>query len=303
MTHSLIPSIWRYFDRGTFIGKGGVEMALVILLLIINSYFYLANFSFMILGVFDMKRRFYSVSDLSRLLDLNNLNKKKTFLMMDFLSEISLNTWGNIYKLMSDYGRKYYFRINGIVTVFLTFYLVIGILLLLTIFEVIVIIYDPLLIIVFSFEVISHLIAIVFIFFYGASINSQLFDNKKNLKEIKDQFFQVEMFLQEKANSDIYPHSYFIREALARIKDQAVGSNAEEIKKSQVKKLQKLIKTINMLIQQQGYRAKYFPVKFLGTVADFMVLRSGIVTFASILFAVIQFYLNKLYNKSGTDGK
>jgi len=296
---ALLPTFYRIFeiyyqkqDIPLFTGK---PYAAVILFLI-NAIFFWMNLVIIVTVIEDIKTKIFCLKQVGYMITSKNVcssSDRKLCPTVNIFDAANLKAWLDLRKLINDYGKKYIHRNHFNVAASLTFYAFILAILLLQLLGVINVYNDPLSLIVFGYESAVFFVIFIVSMYGGACVNDQYKTHKAELKRVKGFIskFQKLSYLYVGENA-IEPENPVYREGFRALK-QELGE--ENLQTKLVERSQKLMSTLDELVEDLTFEEANSPFTVMGTAVNFTVVKSLLITVASILFAISQRFFGKLW--------
>ena len=295
---ALIPMINRVYNRHSPVGTSTVQVYMAISYLLCNTYFFAANLAFVLVGLSDLMKKYYLMSQLSNLLSVRKLEEYETvkkYPTLNIFDPFTLRTWISLRKIFMDFGRKYFLRINLNISIFLIFYAIILIVLLLQYFEIMTIISDTLLAVVFLFEAAVMFGLMIRSVIIGAQVNdhfrvhqSILQKNKgvvADLLQLDDIYFPASGIPFRSANI-LYQEG--VRKIQTLIELAGMERGTVESAFAIEDFLRKLMTLNNNAIEELNFEQESNPVKILGFVANGALVQQILVGLFTLAVAVLQ---------------
>ena len=181
-----IPSLYRLYQNESPFGNQISQNMLIQGTFSLNFIFYYANSLLLGKAILDMKKKVFYMKQITNLLSpIENYYEKKYYPIINIFDPMSLRTWGNLRKILFDYGARFYSRNLLNVSILTGLYFFVVVLLSLHFLGFPSPFYDELYLIVFIFESIVMLVVTFMILFSGAEINEHFKIHKKILKDSK----------------------------------------------------------------------------------------------------------------------
>ena len=125
LARAVIPMLFRVYHKHSPVGTTAVQVYMSISYIMCNTYFFSANAAFILVGLSDLLRKLYLMTQLSNLISVRKMEEYETvkvYPTMNIFDPFSLRTWISLRKIFMDFGRKYFMRINLNISIFLIFY-------------------------------------------------------------------------------------------------------------------------------------------------------------------------------------
>lgn len=282
--HALIPLFFRIGSIGysnNALGDSGLEIFLGICIISANIYYYMMNFMFILIGVFECDRITKVLSQLSNFLAVRNVeiyHIQKIFPTINIFCLVSFRSWFTLNIIARDYGNRFLKRIDMHLGVFLVYYLMVLIGCLVSIYEVIPR-FPMVYYVVLGFEMFLVFMIIFFIIFKGAIINRYsslhegLFnENKQNILDFMafDKiYFENPSYITQ---NDVYSIGIeVIKENIAIYYDLNDKRPSREKRKTY---LSRLILMNENITSQLNFQQSNYPFKILRVPATMATLQS-----------------------------
>ena len=298
LIHAVIPLIYRNFDQLTVFGETHEDRFIIVCLFLGNFYFYFFNFMFILFGVFEYERPIKLLSHLTNLLSTKKVEKyhiKKIFPTINLFCSMTFKSWFSLNKILRDYGSKFLKRIDMYLVVFLLYYLIIGLVCILSIFEAIQK-FNILTYVMIATEMIVVFSAVFWVIFKGVVINEHFIIHLALLNEIKEiiaDFVNMDILYFEKEDYKPKNEIYALGQ---QMNDHIISHNfSVHDKRNNREKREnyynKLLAINQFVAGQLKFQKDYYPFKVLGipaTMATLQSLLAGVGTGVTVAF-------NKLY--------
>jgi len=296
---ALIPTFYRLYEikyQDKDIPLLTEKPYAAIILFLINTVFFWMNLVIIAVVIEDLRTKIFCLKQVGYMITPKNLcpsTDGKLSPTMNIFDAVSLKAWLDLRKLVNDYGKKYILRNNFNVTASLLFYGFVIAVLLLRLLGIINIYNDPLLLVLFSYESVVFFVIFLLAIIGGACINDQYKVHKGLLKKVKSVIsnFQKLSHLYVGENA-IEPDNPVYKEGLKLLK-QELGN--EDLEAKLVARAQKLMSILDEVMDDLSYEETTAPFTVMGTAVNFNVVKSLLITVASLLFAISQRFLGKLW--------
>ena len=313
---SIIPLTYRAIVYGQPFGDSSAQTYVTVMSIILNTYFWGANLSFVIVGLSDMRKKSFLIQQLTTLLSNSNQSDedvdvqkaKKTLPMLNIYDPFSLKSWTITRKLFMDFGRKFYLRINWNISGFLIYYLLLGLILGLQYFGVQISskLNNVSLIAAFLFEIVIMGVLLLYVIVVGASINQKFREHKTILQSyrsiISDMIEFDEVYFPQiqsvgKPQSAVYKRGVEEMRSLAK----KAGINPKSVKGNAAVKVyfRHLRSILEDGVRNLEIDETTLPIAFLGIELSYGLVSQMLVGLGSVGFAILQKTMNDMAITSG----
>ena len=313
--HALLPSFYRFYDKGCFLSDGLIESLVIIGTILVNFHLFLVNLTFLFFGIYEFNRQVGTLNQLSNLMSckkIASLSEEKFTPTIDFFCKLSLKSWGSLHKIIRSFGAKYKLRVECYLTLFSLFYLVVTILIVSAIFGNLQTLYTFVNLVVLIFEVIIISLCMIALISIGVNINKQYQIHKGLIKTNKDVLSDLlRLYVVYFEKKEYKPENEVYRKGVEKVLQKVnyyLTNNIEicnpkkwmhdEMKKKVTKRILKdLISICDEIIEELTFENMYEPFRINGIAATPKVLQGILAIFGSLLFAVAQRYIDNLMSK------
>ena len=294
LIRAIIPVIYRYYEHNTMVGSTPFETFIIICVFLANTYFFMVNLLFIINNIIEYERLVRFLALLSNLLSPERTNEfykvKKEFPTINVFCIISLNAWFSLHKVFRDYGKRFFNRIDMHLGIFLGYYIIVTVVLILEIFKIINY-QDPLMLILFGYELFIMFIGLFTMILEGVNINEHFKIHRSLINELRDVvsnfLINKDFYFNKKGDFQPIDEIYsFGRQILMQTFDTISHKEGEE---NSVREgyLRNLLEVNKYVCDQLTFYESKYPFKVLGVTADmplFQRLLAGLgtaITFAA----------------------
>ena len=242
------------------------------------TYFFSANAAFVLVGLSDLSRKFYLMTQLSNLISVRKVEEYETvkaYPTINIFDPFSLRTWISLRKIFMDFGRKYFMRINLNISIFLIFYVGITAILLLEYFGIIKVFQGNLMSLVAMFEGVIMIGLMIKSVVTGAYINDHFRVHQSILqknKTVLTDLLQLDDVYFSTTRNNFTSSNIIYQEGVNKIKDLLKLAGFQNFKEETVAVtedfLLKLVTFNNNAIEELEFEQENNPVKMLGFVTD-----------------------------------
>ena len=263
-------------------------------LFLLNIFFFWAN-SFMIaVALSDVRSKIYCFKQIGYLISpkkLSYFRTKKLYPTLNLFDPITLKTWRNLRRTISEYGKEYYVRNNLNISLIMAVYSFVACIILLQFFGILTIYSDPMLLIVLSYESVVFFVIFVYVMGGTAFLNDQYKVHKylltQNKSIIADFHRMSHIYAGENA---IEPENCIYRAALRMFREEFGEENFEE---KVANRADALTTMIDDIVEELEFEEMNEPLTVMGIKIDYSFLKSMLVGGVSVIFALAQYSLNK----------
>jgi len=309
LIHAAIPSCYRLYDKGCFLGESVPESLLIMGAFLVNFYMFLMNLMFLMFGIYEFERQVRCLNQLSNLMASKkiSLSDEKFTPTIDFFCKLSLKSWGSLHKIIRSFGAKYKLRVECYLTLFSLFYLVVLILVISSIFGNLDILSSFINLVILIFEILIMSLCMISLISIGVVINKQYQIHKGLIKTNKDVISDLlRLYVVYFEKKEYRPENEIYRKGVEKVEQNVnyyLTNNIticnpkrwmhDELKKKITKRILKdLISICDEIIEELNFESMYEPFRINGITATPKVLHSIFAIFGSLLFAVGQKYIN-----------
>jgi len=287
--------LYRSHSNQSLFGDNGWQKYLCGSLIVINTYFFLANYGLILMNISDLKKKLFLLSQMSNLISPKkdySSTSRKYYPTLNIFDPISLKTWGNMRKIFMDYGKKFHARNTFNVSIYLLFYSVIVLIFLLQYIGITQVYDDPLLLLIFCYE--SLVVAWIFyaMLSYGVQIND-LFKTHmyllKSNKNVVSNLQKLEEFYF--GPNPVQPDNQIYIEGVKILKKELAGG---DFKSKLSKRLRKLIDIFDEEIEELKFEEMSNPFRVLGFTVNHELIKVLSTGLATVVFAVVQRTVDKM---------
>lgn len=306
---AIIPLLYRSVVYKQPFGDSKAQAYVTVMSILLNTYFWGANLSFVIVGLSDLKKKSYLINQLSLLLENNNESEEtpdkkdstKEFPMINTFDPFSLKSWIIIRKLFMDYGRKYYLRINWNISGFLIYYIALGTILGLQYFgiEISNKFNNIPLITAFLFEIGVMGLLLLNVLIVGSSINQKFQDHKTMLMKfgstLSDLLEFSEIYFPRDSRTPQTKSPVYMKGVMEinRLAEKAGVNLKSALGMVAVKKyIAHLIAVNEDGIKNLEFDALNLQIQFLGIEISYELVSKILVGLGSVGFAMLQKAIN-----------
>ena len=266
---------------------------IIVILFLINTFLFYMNLFFLAISLSNLKAKVFYTKQMGHLISpkkISYFGDRKLYPTLNIFDPITLRTWCNLRKVMSEYGRKFILRGNANITICMIFYIFIACIVVLQLLGVFSIYSDPLLLMVLEFEIIVFFSIFIRIMILTAFINNQFTIHKyllkKNKTVISDFLRMSHLYAGEDA---IKPENFIYQQGLITLRQELGDENFED---KLIERSEKLLAMIDETIEELVFEEANEPATVMGLTVNYTVLKSMLVGIVSLLFAVIQSFVN-----------
>ena len=185
--HAIIPLVYRVGVNSTLFGTNHTDKIIGVCVFLGTIFFYFFNFLFIMIGVFEYQRLVHLLSQLSNFLATKNVetyHTKKIFPTINIFCILSFRSWFSLNIMVRDYGKKYQKRVDMYLAVFLLYYLVVGFICIISIFDLIIR-FPTIYYIELGFEMLVYFAIVFIVLFKGVVINDHYLIHESLLTQLK----------------------------------------------------------------------------------------------------------------------
>lgn len=289
MVRSLLPVVYRVAQGKSSFGNDSLSKFIVACIFLGTFYFYMLNFTFIIIGAFEYERPIQILSQLSNFLSWEKVEEhhaKKIFPSINLFCVISFRSWYTLNKVLRDYGSKYLKRADMYLGLFLTYYLIGLLVCLVSIFEVIPKV-DILNYGVWGLETFIALYTVFYLIYKGIIINDHYSIHCRLLNELRQiliDFKVFDMIYFDNKNYISQNEVYTLgKDIVEDIACDMTRENHKNKKENRDHYIENLIAINEYIVKQLDFQKNTDPFSVLGIPATAATFQSLLAAIGSVL--------------------
>lgn len=297
LIRALIPTLYRIYTIKVEHQKVALftsQPIIVVLLFLINTYFFYINTFVLGVAVCDIKARVCNFKQVGFLISPRKISyfvNRKLYPTLNIFCPITLKTWTNLRRVMFEYGKEYRLRNNLNISVVMAAYSLVVCIIVLQLFGVLNAYGDPMLLLVLGFESVVYFTIFIQVMTGTAFINEQYKVHKYLLTKNKSIIADFHRLSHVYAGKDaITPDNIIYREGLKLLK-QELGE--ENFKEKVVERAETLIMMIDDAVSELEFEEINEPFTVMGIAINYTLLKTAVIGVTSVLFGLSQTYIKK----------
>ena len=297
LVRALLPTFYRLYvikHQKENIALFTSQPVVVVLLFLINTYFFYVNTFVLAVAVCDIRAKICNFKQIGYLISPRKISyfvNRKLYPTLNIFDPITLKTWVNLRRVMYEYGKEYRLRNNLNISLVMAAYSFIVCIIILQLFGIVNTYDDPLLLLVLGYESVVYFTIFIQVMIGTAFINDQYTVHKYLLTKNKSIIADFHRLSHIYAGKDaIIPDNFIYREGLRVLKEELGEDNFKE---KVVERAETLIMMIDDAIGELEFEEINEPFTVMGIAINYTVLKGALIGITSVLFGLIQASIKK----------